>query len=79
MKKQFIRYQSLGFPCGTSGKEPIFQCRRDKRCRFNLWAGKIPWRRAWQPAAVFLPGKSHEQKGLAGYSPWVTKSWTQLK
>ena len=30
---------------------------------------KIPWRRAWQPAPVFLPGKSHGQKGLKGYSP----------
>ena len=34
------------------------------------WGGKIPWRRAWQPTPVFLPGKSHEQKSLAGYSPW---------
>ena len=32
--------------------------------------GKIPWRRAWQPTPVFLPGKSHGQRSLAGYSPW---------
>ena len=31
--------------------------------------GKIPWRRKWQLAPVFLPGKSHEQRCLAGYSP----------
>ena len=31
--------------------------------------GKIPWRRAWQPTPVFLPGESHEQRSLAGYSP----------
>ena len=30
----------------------------------------IPWRRAWQPTAVFLPGESHAQRSLAGYSPW---------
>ena len=35
--------------------------------------GKIPWRRKWQPAPVFLPGKSHRQSGLAGYSPWGRK------
>ena len=25
---------------------------------FDPWVGKIPWRRAWQPTAVFLPGGS---------------------
>ena len=39
---------------------------------------KIPWRRAWQPTPVFLPGESHWQRSLAGYSPWGHKSWTQL-
>ena len=32
--------------------------------------GKIPWRSAWQPSLVFLPGKSHEQRRLVGYGPW---------
>ena len=31
------------------------------------WAGKIPWRRAWQPTPVFLSGESHGQRRLAGY------------
>jgi len=31
---------------------------------------KIPWRRKWQPTPVFLPGKFHGQRSLAGYSPW---------
>ena len=31
--------------------------------------GRVPWRRKWQPTPVFLPGKSHEQRSLAGYSP----------
>ena len=30
---------------------------------------KIPWRRAWQPTPLFLPGESHGQRSLAGYSP----------
>ena len=33
-----------------------------------------PWRRKWQPTSVFLPGKSHGQRSLAGYSPWGHKS-----
>ena len=35
--------------------------------------GKIPWRRKWQPTLVFLPGKSHGQRSLAGYSLWSHK------
>ena len=34
---------------------------------------KIPWRRKWQPTPVFLPGESHGQRSLAGYSPWRSK------
>ena len=59
-----------GFPGGASGKEPASQCRIRKRCGFNPWIGKIPWRRAWQPTQTFLPGESHGQRRLAGYSPW---------
>ena len=33
------------------------------------WVGKVPWRRAWQPASVFLPGESQEQRSLVAYSP----------
>ena len=36
---------------------------------FDSWIGKIPWRRKWQPTPVFLPGESHGQRSLAGYSP----------
>ena len=36
----------------------------------SSWVGKIPWRRKWQPTPVFLPGKSHGHRSLAGYSPW---------
>ena len=40
---------------------------------FNCQNQKIPWRRKWQPTPVFLPGKSHGQRSLAGYSPWGSK------
>ena len=36
--------------------------------QFDLWVRKIPWRREWQPAPVFLPGESHAQRNLVGYS-----------
>ena len=41
----------------------------DMRPGFNPWVRKIPWRRAWRPAPVFLPGGSHGQSSLDGYSP----------
>ena len=34
---------------------------------------KIPWRREWLPSPVLLPGESHGQRSLAGYSPWGHK------
>ena len=37
--------------------------------QFDPWVGKIPWRRAWQPTPVFLPGESHGQRSLVSYSP----------
>ena len=40
---------------------------------FNPPVRKIPWRTAWLPNAVFLPGESHGQEGLVGYSPWGCK------
>ena len=60
---------AYGFPSGASDKEPTCQCRRCKRCRFNLWVRKIPWRRARQPTQVFLPGESLGQRSRAGYTP----------
>ena len=40
---------------------------------FDPWIGKIPWRRKWQSTPVLLPGKSHGQRSLVGYSPWGRK------
>ena len=57
----------LGLPRWHRGKESTCQC---KRCGFNPWVKKIPWRRKLQPTPVFLPWKSHGQRSLVGYSPW---------
>ena len=56
-------------PGGTSDEEPACQYRRHKKCRFNPWVRKIPWKRAWQPIPVFLLEESHGQRILVGYSP----------
>ena len=64
----------MGFPGGTSGKEPACQCRRQKRRGFDPWLWKIPWRRTWQPTLVFLPGKSHGERSWAGYRHLVAIS-----
>ena len=58
--------QRRGFPCSAGGKESACQFRTHKRCWFNSWVRKIPWRRAWQPTPVFLPGESHGQRSLGG-------------
>jgi len=62
-----------GFPDGISGKEPICQCGRHKRHVFYPWVRKIPWRKAWQPSPLFLPGESPGQRSLVSYSPWGCK------
>jgi len=54
---------------GEVAKNPLASA-EDKRESGSLWVGKIPWRREWQPTPVFLPGESHGQRSLAGYSPW---------
>ena len=41
--------------------------------RFDPWVSMIPWRREWQPTPVFVPGESHGQRSLVGYSPWSHK------
>ena len=40
---------------------------------FSPWGRKIPWRTPWQSTLVFLPGESHGQRSLAGYSAWGLK------
>ena len=42
-------------------------------CGWDPWVGKFPWQRKWQPTTVFLPGESHGQRRLVGYSPWGCK------
>ena len=63
----------IGLPKWLSGKEFVCQWRRHQRHGFDPWVGKIPWRRKWQPTPVFSAEESHEQRSLAGCSPWDCK------
>ena len=69
----------MGFPCGASGKEPAWQCRRHKRHRFNPWVRKIPWRREWQPTPVFLLENRMDGWTWQAAVHRITKNWTRLK
>ena len=53
-----------GFPGGSAGKNPAAGAGDE-----GPWVGKLPWRRQWHPTPVFLPGESHGQRSLVGYSP----------
>ena len=68
---EIIEYKHIGLPWWLSGTDSVCQCRRHK---FDPLVRKIPWRRKWQPTPVFLPGKSHGQRRLSGYSRWGCKS-----
>ena len=59
-------------PDGSAVKNCL-QCMRHRRCRFDPWVWKMPWRRKWQPTPVFLPGESKGLRSLVGYSPWGQK------
>ena len=66
----------MGFPGGSSSKESACQFRRCRRCGFDRWVGKIPWRRTWQPTPVFLLGKFHGQSNLVATTMGLQRSDT---
>ena len=70
-----------GLKCKTSVTFRKETCLKVSACNagaagrhgFDPWVGKIPLKKAWQPAPVFSPGEFHGQRSLAGYSPWLCK------
>ena len=60
------------FPGGLAVNNPP-ALQETQRHSFNPWVRKIHWRRKWQPTPVFLPGESHQQRSLVGYSPYGHK------
>ena len=77
LKRQgkYLQFTSAGGAGGSGGSppqrpQPACQRRRRKTRGSDPWVNKIPWRRARQPTAVFLPGESYGQRSLVGYSSW---------
>ena len=68
----------MPFPWWLSQERAHLQMQEMQKRGFNPWVRKSLWRRKWQLAPVFLPGKCYSQRRLAGYSPWVTKDQTCL-
>ena len=61
-----MEFNNMGLPQWLSNKRICLQCRR---CLFDPWVRKIPWKMTWQPTPVFLPRESHGQRSLVGYHP----------
>ena len=62
----------MGFP-GASVVKNLPANAGDTRDMGLMLSQEVPWRRKWQHTPVFLPGKFHGQKSVAGYSPWGCK------
>ena len=69
---EWLMSDTSGFPGGASDKEP-------SDSHWIPGSGRSPWRRAWQPSPVFLPGESHGQRSLVGHSPWGHKASVTTK
>ena len=69
--KSRILYRCLGLPQWLKNL-PAMQ--ETQRLGFNPWVRKMPWRRAWQPTRVFLPGESCGWRSLADSSLWDCKT-----
>ena len=78
-RKLLLPIIPTGHSGGASSKEPSCRCRRFKRHRFDPWVGKIPWRRKWQPTAVFLLQYLMDRGDWQATVHRVRKSWTWLK
>ena len=64
----------MGYPLQFSWSFLVAQMVKNPPAVQETWVQSLgwedPWRRAWQPTPVFLPGESHGQRSLMGYSPW---------
>ena len=66
----------IPFSLGTSGKEPACQCRRLKKCRFDPWVRKIPWRRKCNPLQYSCLENAMDRRNWWAAVHGVAKSWT---
>ena len=69
----------MRLPTWLSGRESTCQCRKHKRCTFNLWVRKIPWRRKWQPLQYCCLGNAMERGAWRATVHGVIKSHKAIK
>ena len=55
--RSYLR-EGIRYPLQYSGASLVAQVVKNPPVMQETWVGKIPWRRAWQPTLVFLPGES---------------------
>ena len=72
-------HEGMDLPWWLSGWRTCLKFRRHRRGMFDSWVKKILCTRNWQPAIVFMPGESHRQRSLAGYSPLRCKESDMTK
>ena len=75
MKHLLSEHQSIAKNCVGPASQVMLVAKNmpanagNMRLGFDPWVRKIPWKRAWQPTLVFLPGASLGQRSLVGYIP----------
>ena len=71
--------EGIGYPPQYSWTSLVAQKVKNLPAVWETWVWPLdwedPWRRAWQPTLVFLPGEFHAQRSLEGHSPWGCKEW----
>lgn len=67
------------FPDGASSKDLACQCGRHEALGSDLWVGKIPQRKPWQPIPVCSPGDSPVQRTWHATVQSVAQNQTRLK
>ena len=67
--REGVYFGLLSFPCGSAGKESTCNAGDIRDVGWIPWVEKSPWRRERLHTPVFLPGESHGQRSLVGYSP----------
>ena len=81
--------EGIGYPVQYSWTSLVAESiKNPPALGFDLWVGKIPWRRAWPPTPVFLPGESPWREKPGGLQPvesqrvrhhWATKHSTAIE
>ena len=79
LKKIFLKNISSNSILSYIKSFLVAQMVKNLPARQETWVRSLVWgdpgRSEWQPAPVFLPGESHGQRSLAGYSPWGCREW----